>query len=161
MNRRPHIPIGPIVVATIGLVVALGLRPISVREILAAYVLALTAIALLVLARMARTQEEWERATSELERALEPRRPVRARPNELVRVERDLVLSNSNATEFHTRLRPLLLDIASARVKQPQAELDGGTWELLRPDRPLPNDRGAPGPSLAQLAELVDTIERL
>jgi hypothetical protein len=159
--KRPRIPIGTIVVVTIGLVVALGLRPVSVREILAAYVLALTAIALLVLARMARTQEEWERATSELERVLAPRKPVRARPNELVRVERDLVLSSSTAAEFHARLRPLLFDIAAARVKQPKEELDAGTWELLRPDSPVPDDRTAPGPPLRRIAELVDTIERL
>jgi len=159
--KRPRIPIGTIVVVTIGLVVALGLRPVSVREILAAYVLALTAIALLVLARMARTQEEWERATSELERALAPRKPVRARPNELVRVERDLVLSSSNAAEFHARLRPLLFDIAAARVKQPKEVLDDETWELLRPDLPAPDDRTAPGPPLRRIAELVDTIERL
>ncbi|HEY2072112.1 MAG TPA: hypothetical protein VGG88_00915, partial [Gaiellaceae bacterium] len=95
--RRPRVPIGTIAAVTVGLAIALGLRPVSVREILAAYVLALTAIALLVLARMARTEEEWERATSDLERALAPRKPVRARPNELVRVERDLVLSVADA----------------------------------------------------------------
>jgi len=161
VKERPRIPIGTVVAATIGLAVALGLRPASVREILAAYVLALAAIALLVLARMARTQEEWERATSELERALAPRRPVRARPSELVRVERDLLLSSANAAEFDVRLRPMLLEIAAARVERPEEALDGESWKLLRPDRQLPEDRGAPGPSLAQVAGLVEAIERL
>lgn len=161
MTQTRRIPIGTIVAVTIGLAVALGLRPASVREILAAYVLALAAIALLELARMARTQEEWERAASELERALAPRRPVRARPNELVRVERDLVLSRANAAEFNTRLRPMLLEIASARVERPEEALDGESWELLRPGRPLPDDRGAPGPSLARIAGLLGAIERL
>ncbi|MDE3026598.1 MAG: hypothetical protein KGI93_13625, partial [Acidobacteriota bacterium] len=145
MKQGPQVPTGTIVAVTVGLVVALGLRPVSVREILAAYVLALAAIALVVLARLARTQEEWERATSELERALAPRRPVRARPNELVRVERDLVLSSSNGAEFHARLRPLLLEIAAARVGRLEDALDRESFELLRPDRPPPDDRGAPG----------------
>jgi hypothetical protein len=161
MKRRPRMPIGTLVALTLGVAVALGLRPISVREILAAYVLALAAISLLVLTRMARTEEEWERATSDLERALAPRKPVRGRPAELVRVERDLTLSSANAAEFHARLRPLLLGITAARAKHPREALDADTWELLRPDRPAPDDRAAPGPPLRRIAELVDTIEAL
>ena len=159
--RRPRLPIGTLVGITIGLAIALGLRPISVREILGAYVLALTAIALLVLTRMARTEEEWERAVSELENALAPRKPARTRPAELVRMERDITLSIANAGEFHARLRPLLLSIASARVRLPQEALDAGTWDLLRPDRPAPTDRSAPGLPLRRIAELTDAVEKL
>jgi hypothetical protein len=162
-------PVGTIVVVTIGVVIALGLRLVSVRETLAAYVLALTAIALLVLSRMARTEEEWERATSELERALAPRTTVRARPNELVRVERDLVLSVANAAELHARLLPQLREVATARLA---TRRDGGlaharellgedAWELLREDRPVPDDRAAPGLPLRDIAALVDTVEAL
>lgn len=154
-------PIGPLVTVTVGLVIALGVRPISVREILAAYVLALTAIALLVLTRMAHAEEEWERATSDLARALAGRTPVRTRPAELLRVERDITLSSANAAEFHARLRPLLLNIASARVKHPREALDADTWELLRPDRPVPDNRAAPGPPLRRIAELVEAVEKL
>ena len=158
---RARLPIGTLVGVTTGLVIALGLRPISVREILAAYVLALTAIALLVLTRMARTEEEWERAVSDLEHALAPRKPVRARPAELVRMEREITLSVANAGEFHARLRPLLLSIAAARVRSPREALDADTWELLRPDRPAPTDRSAPGLPLRKLAELTDAVESL
>jgi hypothetical protein len=159
--KRPRIPVGTLGAVTVGLVVALGLRPISVREILAAYVLALTAVALLVLARMARTEEEWERAASDLEHALAPRKPVRTRPAELVRMERDITLSIASADEFHTRLRPLLLSIAGARVRTPREALDADTWELLRPDRPAPADRAAPGLPLRRIAELTDAVESL
>jgi hypothetical protein len=159
--RRPHVPIGTIVAATIGLAIALGLRPVSVREILAAYVLALTAIALLVLARMARTEEEWERAASDLERALAPRKHVRTRPNELVRVERDITLGMTNAGHFHAQLRQLLWSIARARVESPRDALDEETWQLVRPDLPAPADPHAPGIPLRRLAEVVDTLERL
>ncbi|MGH3000293.1 MAG: hypothetical protein ACRDNM_13430 [Gaiellaceae bacterium] len=162
MRRGPRIPIGTIVVATIGLLIALGLRPTSVREILAAYVLALTAIALLVLSRMARTQEEWERATSDLERALASHKPVRTRPNELVRVERDLVLSSSNAAEMHARLLPQLREAVAARRNEHARDLLGeDAWELLRPDRRAPEDRTAPGLPLHRISALVDAIERL
>jgi hypothetical protein len=159
--KRPRLPIGRVIVVTIGLAIALGLRPISVREILAAYVLALTAITLAELTRMARTEEEWERSSSELERALAPRKSVRTRPSELVRVERDLTLSAASAGEFHARLRPLLLEIAAARVRHPREALDAGTWELLRPDQPAPDDRTAPGPPLRHIAAALDTIESL
>jgi hypothetical protein len=167
--RKPRVPVGTIVVATIGLAIALGLRPISVREILAAYVLALTAIALLVLTRMARTEEEWERATSELERALAPRKTARARPAELVRTERDLTLSSTNAGDLHTRLLPQLREVAAARLAaRHDADLADArdvvgdeAWEYLRADRPAPDDRTAHGLPLRRIAALVDAIERL
>ena len=159
--KRPRLPLGRLAAITIGLAIALGLRPISVREILAAYVLALTAITLAELTRLARFDEEWERSSSDLERALAPRMSVRVRPAELVRVERDLTLSAASAGEYHTRMRPLLLAIAAARVRYPREALDEDTWELLRPDRPAPEDRAAPGVPLRRIAELVDTIESL
>ena len=159
--RRVRIPIGAPILVTVGVAVALGLRPISVREILAAYVLALTAIALLNLTRIARTDEEWERAASDLERALVRRKTGRTRHAELVRMERDITLSIANAGEFHTRLRPLLLSIAAARTRYPREALDADTWELLGPDRPAPVDRTAPGPSLRSIAALADAVENL
>jgi hypothetical protein len=167
--KRPRVPVGPIALATIGVAIALGLRPISVREILAAYVLVLTAIALLVLTRMARTEDEWERATSELERALAPRKTAQARPAELIRTERDLTLSSSNVGDLHTRLLPELREVAAARLAdRHQVDLAGArdllgneTWDYLRPDRPMPDDRTAEGLPLRRIAALVDTIERL
>jgi hypothetical protein len=154
-------PIAPIVLATIGLVVALALRPGPVREIVAAYVLALAAIALLALARLARTDEEWERTASELERALAPRKVARTRPSDLIRVERDIVLGTTNAGHFHARLRPLLWSIATARTRSPQEALGDEMWELLRPDRGKPADLYAEGLSVARVREIVDALERL
>jgi len=148
-------------VVTAGLVVALGLRPASVREILAAYVLALAAVALAELSRLARTEEEWQRATSELERALAPRKVARTRPSDLIRVERDIVLGATNAGHFHARLRPLLWSIAAARTRSPQEALGDETWELLRPDRGKPADLYAAGLSVARVREIVNALERL
>ncbi|HZQ88628.1 MAG TPA: hypothetical protein VFA42_01325 [Gaiellaceae bacterium] len=161
MRRRIRPPYGTLAALTIGLAVALGLRPISVREIVAAYVLALTAVALLVLARTARTEEEWERAASELARALAPRAETRRRPPELVVVERDARLAAASAGDFHSRLRPLLWSIVEARTRAPREALDDDTWELLRPDRPVPADLSAPGVPLRRLAQVVDELEQL
>jgi hypothetical protein len=167
--KKPRVPVGTIVVATIGLAIALGLRPISVREILAAYVLVLTAISLLVLTRMARTEEEWERATSELERALTPLKTARARPAELVRTERDLTLSRTNAGDLHARLLPQLREVAASRLAarhdidlaDARDVIGDEAWEYLRADRPAPDDRTAHGLPLRRIAALVDAIERL
>jgi hypothetical protein len=169
VRKRPPLPIGTVVAATIGLAIALGLRPIKASEILAAYVLALTAIALLALTRMARAEEEWERTGSELARALTPRREPPMRPAELIRVERDLTLGSGNAGELHARLLPQLREIASVRLSERHGvalaegrELLGEeAWDLLRPDRPAPADRAAAGLPRRRIAVLVDAIERL
>jgi hypothetical protein len=169
MRRRRRLPVAQVVLVTIGLGIALGLRPVSTREILAAYVLALTCIALVALAREAHVSHDWERSTSELERALAPRTTTRERPTELVRVERDVTLSVANAGELHTRLLPKLRDVATARLAVDRGVsfahareiLGDDVWDLLRPDRPAPADRSAPGLPLARIADLVDTIERL
>lgn len=166
---RRQAPVGGVVVATIGLIVALGLRPVSIRQIVAAYVLALAALALLMLMRIARVGEEWERTTSQLELAFTPREATRMRPAELVRTERDLTLSAANVGELHTRLLPQLRDVAAARLadrhdldlRNGREALGDDAWELLRPDRPAPQDRGAPGLSMPRIAALIDTIERL
>jgi len=161
VKRRPRVPYGTVAALTVGLAFALGLRPISVREILAAYVLALTAVALLVLARMARTEEAWERASSELAHALRPRASSRMRPPELVLVGRDVELGIASAGDFHARLRPRLWSVVEARTRTPQDALDAETWELLRPDRRPPEDLAADGIPARRLHELVDTLERL
>jgi hypothetical protein len=163
-------PVASVLIATAGLAIALGLRPISVREIVAAYVLALAAIALLALTRLARTEDEWERAVSELERALAPRKVVRTRPADLIRTERDLVLSSASAGELHVRLLPQLREVASARLAargtsgdlaHARALLGDDDWELLRPDCPAPADRSAAGLPLRRIASLLDAVERL
>lgn len=161
MSRRRRLPYGTLAALTIGLAVALGLRPASVQEILASYVLALTAVALFVLARLAHTEEAWERATSELARALTPKPDTPRRPPELVVVERDVRLATANAGDFHSRLRPLLWSIVEARTRTPSEALDADTWKLLEPERPVPADLSAPGVPLRRLAHVVDALERL
>ena len=72
-------------------------------------------------------------------------------------MERELVLGSADADHAHRRLLPLLRGTAAARIaarhgfeleRRPDAAralLGEDVWELLRPDRPEPEDRHAPG----------------
>ena len=159
-------------VTTIGLVVALGVRPVSTDRILAAYVLALAAIALLSLTRVLRSVSEWDEP-SQFAQALQRRAAARDMPPELVRIEREITLGVANAGQLHARLLPSLREAAAARLSaKHRVELDrrpdtarallgDPAWELLRPDLAPPADRSAPGLPLRRVRELVDVLERL
>jgi hypothetical protein len=158
--------------ATLGLVVALGVQPVSLPTILAAYVLVLAAIALATLTRVARGTSEWQ-AASQFEYALRGGVETRVRPPELVRTEREIMLGIASAGHLHMRLLPILREAAAARLaahhnveldRRPDAAralLGDKAWQLLRPDLPPPEDRNAPGLPLARVRDLVDTLERL
>jgi hypothetical protein len=100
-------------------------------------------------------------------------RPRRyAAPESLVAMEDDVALAQANEFDLHFRLRPALVEIASAALatregvdleSQPErAEklLSPATWELVRPDRPRP-ERGASGIGMAPLSSVVDELETI
>jgi hypothetical protein len=159
------------VLVTIGLAVALGLRPISIREILAVYVLSVAAIALAVLTRL-NARDPWE-PVSEFDRALRPRVIERVRPPELVRLERELTLASAGAGHLHVRLVPLLRDAAAVRLaarrridlfRHPEEAspiLGDEAWELIRPDRPEPENPQGSGLPLRRIGRLIDAIENI
>ena len=151
---------------TIALIVVLGVHPVSTERILAGYVLALAAIGLAALMRLLGAERD---DTSRFEQVL-GRKPVDAtRPSEVVRIEREITLGSSSAGNLHQRLLPLLRDAAGARLAldfdlhpaRARAALGDDTWELLRPDRPVPEDRNAPGLPLRRVQSIVDELERL
>jgi hypothetical protein len=84
---------------------------------------------------------------------------------QLAKVEREVTLSIGNAYDLHTRLLPHLREIATARLERrgqrPGPDTLGRWWELLRPDRPEPSERFAPGIREAELRDLVADLERL
>lgn len=159
-------------VVTVALVVMLGIRPVSVHEILAVYVLVLAAVALAALTRVARSSSDTP-PPSQFDAALATRSIDSSRPPELVRTEREITLGLSNATHLHQRLLPILREAAAARLlsghnvdlqRRPAAAkalLGDDAWELVRPDRPAPVDRNAPGISLRQLRDTIATLEKL
>lgn len=158
-RRRVALPVG---VLTLALVVLLAVRPVSSERIVAGYVLALAAVALGFATRLLRAREETP-PVSRFELALTRAPSPQTRPPELVRVEREIVLGTTSAGHLHTRLLPLLREAAVARLGAgltPEA-LGPDTWELLRPDRPEPLDRHAPGIPFRRVREIVTTLERL
>lgn len=89
-------------------------------------------------------------------------------------IARQLAASSWSAHDLHFRLRPLIQEIARARlVRQHGVDLDrdperarelignGRLWELIRPDRKQPEDREARGWSESELERLVDELEDL
>jgi hypothetical protein len=94
------------------------------------------------------------------ERAVAPK-PV----SELTRMEREVTLAVGNAYDLHRRLLPQLREIAQARLERSGRHAGPDTlapwWELLRPDRPEPADRFAPGISESDLRALVADLQRM
>jgi hypothetical protein len=108
---------------------------------------------------------------TELERAL--RRPP-AEPErlpELERIERAVTLATATDFDAHARLRPVLCEIAEARLAARGIRLDDSaaarailgeeTWELVRPDRKVARGRNTPGPDAEQLRRVVAVLEGL
>jgi hypothetical protein len=154
------------------LVVMLGIRPVSIQQILAAYVLVLAAVALAALSRIARSASETP-VRSELDAALRSHVAGPTRPSELMRTERDIMLGTSNAWNLHKRLLPILREAAAARLaaghnvdlaRRPEAArklLGEPIWQQLRPDRPEPADHDGPGLPMRELRAIVDRLEML
>jgi uncharacterized membrane protein len=105
------------------------------------------------------------RSRSELDQALAERNRRSARIPEVERTEREVTLATASAYDLHYRLLPHLREVAQCRLeragKTPGPETLGRWWELLRPDRPEPEDRFAPGIKQAELRALVDDLERM
>lgn len=161
-----------VVVATLALVVALGVKPLSTGRILAVYVLVLAAIALSAVTRSAREASSWDE-TALFDHALRRPMVVTVRPPDLVRMEREITLGSANVAHLESRLLPILREAAAARLagrhnveldRRPDAArrlLGENAWELLRPDRPVSAARTGPGLPLRRIRELVETLERL
>jgi hypothetical protein len=105
-------------------------------------------------------------------RRVTARTPEPPGPEDLDRLERLVVTGRSSAGAVHVRLRPLLAEIAVARLArrgvrldrspdQSRALLGDELWNIVRPDRPRPADMRGPGISLDELAEMTDRLERL
>ena len=102
---------------------------------------------------------------SELVRALDAKHETDAQASDLARTERIVTLGVGNAHDLHSRLLPLLRDIASMKLersgKRAGPETLGRWWELLRPDLEPPTERFARGIPEGDLRELVADLERM
>jgi len=84
---------------------------------------------------------------------------------QVAQLERAVTLGVASAYDLHRRLLPELREIAQCRLERsgrvPGPETLGQWWELLRPDRPEPEDRFGPGISQRELRALVSDLERM
>jgi uncharacterized membrane protein len=105
-----------------------------------------------------RHRSEFDRALGEATRG---DRPL----HEVERMEREVTLGAATAYDLHVRLLPQLRQIAQARLERNgrvmSPETLGRWWELLRPDRPAPENRHGPGISQNELRALVSDLERM
>ena len=111
-------------------------------------------------------ESDFDRAVADMSR----RHP--ADSGELTLVN-DVQQSVASSFHLHTRLRPILREIAAHRLsirfgvdlrrepKRARELIEVEAWELVRPDRPPPSDRLAPGPPASQLSKVVEQLERI
>lgn len=136
-----------------------------------AYLLAMGGVLLLALVRTTQVNAS-SGGASGFDRALATMRR-RSPDSGALALARDLDLSTLTAFHLHVRLRPLLREIAAHRLRAHYGvdldaepgrarELVGAqAWELVRPLRPPPADRLAPGPPVSYLREVVTELERI
>lgn len=105
------------------------------------------------------------RRRSDFEVALARSEPDERSLADLERMARQVTLASASAYDLHVRLLPQLREIAQCRLERAgrpaSPETLGRWWELLRPDRPEPVDRFAPGISQSELRALVADLERM
>ncbi len=105
-----------------------------------------------------RQRSEFDRALAE---GVQRDRPL----HEVERMMREVTLGAANAYDLHARLLPQLRQIAQARLERTGRPMGpetlGRWWELLRPDRPAPENRHSAGISPSELRALVSDLERM
>ena len=151
---------------------AVGVALVPGRTSLVGHLWLVAVLAISLGAALSALHRSVPRRASAFDAAFAPGRRARARPASLERLEREVVLANGTAFDVHYRLRPPLRTIASGLLLRRGVDLErsperaealaGATvWELVRPDRPVPDDRTAPGIPLGTVERAVDDLERL
>ena len=156
-----------LLVATVALAVIAAFVPGRLALGARIYALVLCVIALGLALMALRRAFPGERPLREGARA-----PVRPRPPaSLARIEHEAALAIASSFELHYRLAPRLRSIAAGLLAsrkrisldaQPTAArvaLGPPAWELVRPDRPAPEDRLARGLTPHELQGAVDSLE--
>jgi hypothetical protein len=162
--RRHWVDVAILFVLASGACLYVSLAVPSVRTVTVhSYLLFLGALMMLVVVSGVTAAAPRARR-SDFAAALAERPEPAGRVSQLEKVEREVTLSIGNAYDLHTRLLPHLREIAAARLERrgqrPGPDTLGRWWELLRPDRPEPKDRFAPGIAQGDLRELVADLER-
>lgn len=118
-----------------------------------------------------------------LRRSYPPEQPLRPRPSReegrravpatLVRIEQETILGVAGSFDLHYRLRPRLRSLAAdllatrrgVSLENSPAHARGllgdEGWEVVRPNRPAPEDRLARGLPVTDLHRIVESLEQL
>jgi hypothetical protein len=153
---------------------AIGFAALAVSglrdALLEVYLLGIGAVLLLALVRTTNQtgsgtrESDFDRAVADMSRRHPPD------SGELAMVN-DVQQSVASSFHLHTRLRPILGEIAAHRLsmrfgvdlhREPDRarELIGvEAWDVVRPERPPPRDRLAPGPPASELGKVVEQLE--
>lgn len=155
----------------IGLVAALSLAPERASLEVHVFLLVLLGVTLLVVVGSIRRTQP--RRPSGFDASLRTRVPEPERPASLVRLERELTMAGHSSFDTHYRLRPTLVELASALLasrrgidleRDPAAAhtaVGDDVWELIRPGRPTPPDRLGRGIDPSTLERVVTALEGL
>jgi hypothetical protein len=160
-----------LVVPTIALAVAVGLAPNRATFEVHLWLLAVLVLALLAFMRV--VAATYARRPSPFEASLVPASTPAERPPGLTRLEREVSMARSSAFDLHARLRPTVVELAAELLSgrrgidlerdpaRARAVLGDDAWELVRPDRPAPADRHAPGIPDDDLLRIVTALEHV
>ena len=160
-----------LVVPTIALAVAVGLAPNRATFEVHLWLLAVLVLALLAFMRV--VAATYPSQPSPFEASLTHPSTPGERPSALTRLEREVSMARSSAFDLHARLRPTLVELATELLSgrrgidlerdpaRARAILGDDAWELVRPDRPDPADRHAPGLADDDLARIVTALEHV
>jgi hypothetical protein len=167
VKRRVLAWAGFAVLATIALLLARVFEPRRLGLELDIWALAIGGLALLNGVLLVREAYPLEGRTM-IGAALVHEESEPKRPPQLERIERELSMASATAFDLHSRLRPLLREIATSRLaargerlEDGEAELGEELWELVRPDHLPPSDRHAAGIEPAALRRAVERLEAL
>ena len=159
-----------LVLATLALVVVAAFLPGRLELAARIYALVLSGLVLLLaIAALRRAYPPVAALRPTSRRRTERRRP----PPTLARIEQETALGVAGAFDLHHHLRPRLRAIAGALLGTRRGiSLDGDpesahlllgdeTWELVRKDRPPPEDRLARGLLPSALQRVVSSLEQI
>jgi len=159
-----------LVLPTAAVLVVVAFAPGRVSLAVRVYALVLAAVVLALL--IATLRRAYQRATP-LRRTAKHRRVARDAPRALVRLEQEVALGAAGSFDLHHRLRPRMRSLAEELLETRRGiSLDGDpersrralgeeTWELVRRDRPPPEDRLARGIPIRELARVVESLENV
>ena len=159
------------VLATVAVAVALVLVPDRAELAIHIWLLVILSLACAVLVKA--VHRAYPTGNSPFLASLRTTALQAERPSSLARTERELSMAGVAAFDVHFRLRPVLAELAADLLstrrgidlerspERAHAALGDDVWEIVRPDRPEPAERHAPGLDQAELGRIVTALEHV